>query len=370
MDTLLDQLFMADAMSATVKRFADQTGDFSHLAPYMAGAPLQPPGDAFAWQERTYSRGMAPITGVNSPTKAARQLGVTERTGRVFSIKEHVDLDVRFLLMAKGLGTIPNPAEELSQNLLNTMNRVRRTMNYWAAQSFLAASGNVDLSLFPNADLTGTTVLSYPIQSISASTAWSAPSTKIRSAELNAIKRVYSRTSGMRAAEAIASDVVEGYLVGNTEVQTMVTETVAGRIVEQSYQENRGLLIGGVNFSFARDFYVTQANELAGAVTTVTDVISDTDLVALLPERSMWGQCFQRVEGVNVVPSGPLVGTIAATATGGSAASALSGIATPRGWAAWWTLEQNPMRIRLHVQWTGCLIHLVKNAACRLNTTP
>lgn len=381
MDTVLDNLFMSEAMTGMVVRFAEQAGDLNFLAPYEAGSPLTTDVDTFAWDEQTYSRGMAPVAGPNAPTKARRALGYTTRTGRVFSIKEHVDLDVRFLAQARGVGSaVPNPGKTINDNLKNLTMRVLRTLNYWAAQSFTASGGAVDLGAFPNADIPsgGPGQMTYPIQSISVTEgAWSSAGTKIRSGNagtggINSHKRVYQRTSGLRWVEAIASDVVEGYMMGNTELQSLAhDQPVSARILETSYQENGNFRFAGVNWNFARDFYVTEANEASGAVTTTTDIISDTDIVAMLPDRSLWSECFLKVEGLNCLPAGPISQVIAASAAGGNGAAALSSMVTyTRGWGAWVTLSMNPMRLTLHVQWTGCLVHKVKNAAGRLNTTP
>lgn len=362
MDTPLDNLFLAESMTATVERFAAQDEDLSFLRVYEEGGNvIRPVGDSFAFQEVTYSRGMAKVTGPNSPSKSAQALGVSERTGKVYAIKEHCDLDVRFLLMARGEGQpMPNPAQELNKNLKNLMNRARRTLNYWAAQSFLASNGSVDLGAFPNTDFpVGAVVLAYPIQSISAAAVWSAAATKIRSAEINPLKRVYSRASGMKARYAIASDVVEGYITQNTEINTFIKEQpAAGRILETDFEEGGIVRLGGMDWRFDRDFYTASDD----APETVTDVITDTDLVAVLPEPSRWGECFAKVEGVTIVPTGP----VSQLAVGG----ALSMIAPVRGWAAYVTLEKNPMRLQLHVEWCGNLIHLVKKAACRFNSTP
>lgn len=360
----LDALFMAEAMTAMVAtRFAPEVQEkeeLHFLKVYEQGPKILPMTDVFAWKEKTFSRGMAPVTGPSSPTKSARALGETVRTGQVFSIAEHVDLDVRFLMMAKGLNAeVPNPQQEINDNLRNLVARIQRTKNYWAAQSFLASSGSVNLGAFPNADVPSGTTLTYPIQSISALASWATAGTKIRSSEIPAAKRVYRRTCGMRAAYAIASDVVEGYITGNTELTTLAAgNPIAARIYENSLIDGDMLTVGGIDFEVARDFYVASDD----SPTSVTDVISDTDLVALLPAPALWGECFTMAEGRNFVPSGP-VSSLAA-------GNALSLIAETRGWAVWVSLEHNPMRLVLHCKWTGNLVHTTQNAACRLNTTP
>jgi hypothetical protein len=84
--------------------------------------------------------------------------------------------------------------------------------------------------------------------------------------------------------------------------------------------------------------------------------------VAILPDRSMWGEAFAHVEGLNVVPTG----LISSLAVG----SPMALMTTQRGWAAWLELRTNPMGLRLHVQWTGSFVQKAVSAALILNTTP
>jgi hypothetical protein len=363
--TPLDEIFLAETMTATAERFAAQDEDNHFLKVYERGGDvIRPVGDSFTWDEVVFSRGMAAVTGPNSPTKAARQVGKIERAAKVLAIKEHVDLDVRFLLMARGDGQLmPNPEQELNKNIKNLTMRLRRTLNFLAAQSFLATGGAVNLGAFPNTDLPNPTTITYPIQSINAAAAWSAIGTKIRSSEANALKRVGYRTSGLKPAYAIASDVVEGYITQNTELTNTVdgggVQTLAQRRLETSYLEGGALLrMGGIDWEFARDCYAASDD----TPETVTDVITDTDLVAVLPEPSRWGECFAKVEGVSIVPTGP-VSQLAA-------GNALSMISQARGVVLYVTLEKNPMRFRLHAEWVGHLVHKVQKAAIRFNTTP
>src|SRR5688500_4273587 len=117
MSTALDEMFMAEAMSSVVRRFADQSEERSFIGVYEAGERLSPITDVVKWDEVRYSRDLAPITGPSSPSKATKPLGITERTGEVYAIKEHVDLDGRWLKMARGEGSmLPDPAGELNRN--------------------------------------------------------------------------------------------------------------------------------------------------------------------------------------------------------------------------------------------------------------
>lgn len=361
MPTTFDEMFMAETMTGLVRRFADQSRERSFIQVYEGGERLAPISDVVKWDEKRFSRDLAPITGPGSPTKATAPIGVKKRTGELLSIKEHVDLDARFIMMARGAGSLlPDPQGVLNDNLMNLTNRINRTKNYWAAKSLLTTNGVVDPGLFPNADLpSGAITYTYPVQALSASNAWSAPSTAIRSAEINRLKRIYERATGDKAGLAIASDVVEGYITGNEEITNFIRDGgLAARALETSYQEGGAVQrLGGLDFMFARDYYAADATP-----DTTVDVITDADLVAVVPERSRWREAFALAEGINLVPTG----NISAMANG----NPLQLIAETRGWAAYVELIGNPIGLRLHVMWTGLLIQKMVNGVMVFNTTP
>lgn len=365
MSSVLDNIFLAESMSATAQRFDEQDSDHSFLEVFEGGEAILPTGDLFSWDEVTFSRGMAPVGGASSPNRSTRAAGQKEKSGRVYKIGTYVDLDARFLLMARGQGElIPNPEQQLANAIKQATGRVKRTKNAWCARALLSSSG-VDLGLLPNSDIAaGAVVLAYPVTTLSAAAAWSNPATKLRSVEINALKLAYHRRAGMRAGYAIASDAVEGYITGNSEVTNGIhgSPGLSERMIATSFEEGGVVGFGGLGWKFARDFYVTDANENAGTPETTTDIISDPDLVAVLPDRSMWGEAFAHVEGLNVVPTG----LISSLAVG----SPLALLTTQRGWAAWLELRTNPAGLRLHVQWTGSFVQKAVSAALILNTTP
>lgn len=368
----LDELFMAETMTEQVVEFADQTEERSFIGVYEAGSRIQPLADSFVYQEVEFSRGLAPVTTPQSPSKPRAAVGVKDRAARIYAIKAHVDLPWHILAMAKGanMGNAPDPAYWLAENLRNLTNEVQRTKNYWAAQSLLGAS--VVLSSFPNADLGGApTTLTYPVATLSsANGAWSASSTPIRK-EAALIKRTYRRNVGFNAGEAIASDDVENYITNNTQISNVVdgggAPTLAQRKVEMSYLEGGSVTrFGGLDWRFARDYYVTDANQAtavaADTAATTTDVISDADLVAVLPERSRYSECFAIAEGRVGIPNGLL--------TSMAVGQLSSLIAEVRGWAAYLELLMNPVGVRLHVEWHGNLIQKRRRAVLVYNTTP
>lgn len=359
----LDELFMAETMLAAVERFADQSQDTSFIKVYDAGEQLLPDADSFVYKELRYSRDLAPVTGTNSPSKSTKPLGVIERAGNIYAIKEHVDLPAGLIMMAQGLNTsFPDPEGWLMRNLKNLVNRIQRTRNYWAAKSLLTTGGSVDLSAFPNADI-ASTALVYPVQTGSAVAGWDNTATKIRGSEIPTLRKAYKRATGFKPGYAFASDTVEGYLTSCAELAGVVDggalPDLAARKVQNDYLEggtfNR---VAGLTFEFGVDDYFTDA-----APDTAVPVISDADLVAILPPQSMWYDTFQQALGRVFVPTGPIG---AALANG----SPLGLITEQRGWSVYVELITNPIGLRLHVVWHGCLLHKQQKAVMVFNTTP
>lgn len=376
----LDELFMAETMTATVEEFAEQSEERSFIEVYEAGDRILPAANVFTYEEISYSRGMAPVTGPDSPTKARTPIGVKDRAARIYAVKGHVDLPATLLAMIRGVGQQePDPEGWLNRNLQNLVNEINRTRNFWAAQSILTSNGQVDLSAFPNTDFPagGGPVLEYPVVAVNAANSWAQANTLIRSAEINPLKRTYRRNVGFNCGRAIASDTVEGYITQNTELSNAVNgvQTLAQRKIETSYLEGGSLMnVGGIDFRFDRDYYVTDANQAAAdaadSAATVTDVITDPDLVAILPPASRSMECFAVAEGRVFVPSGPVSAVLASADAGRGGAGLFSLIQEVRGWAAWLELIMNPIGVRLHVAWHGNFIQKRRRCVHVLNTTP
>lgn len=361
MPTALDDAMQAEVMSATVKRFADQAGDNSFMGPYLAGE-RQTVGAAglLSWDEVRFSRQLAPITGPSSPSKAARQVGITKRYGRVLAIKQHVDLPWLNINAARGLGSlVSDPVSHLNNSLQDLTNRILRTRNYWASKSLLTTNGQVDPGAFPQSDIPASAnVLTYPVQSASAVDSWALPATQIRSDEINPLKLAYRKKTGFNPGVVIGSDTLDGYLNGNVEFNEFLRNGgAAGRQAESSYQEGNGVRYGGMDWFFAHDTYATDA-----APDTTVDVQADLDLCAVLPPQRQWRDSFLMAEGVQPVPTGAI------SSLGVAGATAL--IAEVTGFGAYVELISNPLGFRLHGFWCGLLVQKGVDHVLVFNTTP
>lgn len=361
--TPFDALFMSETMTGTVRRFAEQSKERSYFGVYERGERIQTPTDTFKWDEIRYSRDLAPAMGPSSPTVATRKVGTKVRTGTVIKVGEHVDLDWRFMKQARGEGMLmPDPAAELARNLRNLVNRVMRTLNYWAAKSLLTTTGSVDPGAFPNSQIpTGAQTLDYPVATRNAGASWALPGTAIRSDEINPLKLAYLQNTGFYPGIGLGSDALDGYLNKNTEFSEFLRQgSAAARQAESSYVEGNGVRYGGMDWKFAHDFYATDASP-----DTAVDVIADGDLVAILPPESMWMDSFALVEGLQGVPTGQ----ITRMATLGSAN--VDGLINETyGWAAYLEVIGNPLGFRLHVTWCGMLVQKGVKHVLVFNTTP
>lgn len=371
----LDELFMAETMTTRLLKFEEQSEDRSFVGVYEAGEQILPEANKYTYDEISFSRGMAPVTGPDSPSKARRPLGMKVRAGRVFAVKAHVDLPANLVMMARGAGqTMSDPEGWLNNNLKNLFNEIQRTRNYIAAQSLHAAT--VDLAAVPNADIDGAWVLNFPVATMNAGASWGLAATKIRSALINPLKRTYKRNVGFKPGIALASDTVEDYITGNSELSNPIdnSPTLAQRKIETSYLEGGTVIrLGGIDFNFVRDDYVTDANQesadAADGLATVSDVLADPDLVSVLPPRARWQECFAQVQGRVFVPTGPISAAVGSV-NGGSGPSPFQLLSEQRGWAVWLELIMNPVGVRLHAAWHGDFVQKYQGAVMVYNTTP
>lgn len=365
MPDLLHHIWMPEALGATVERYAMQAEQESsaYLSIYEEGEQIMANDDGtFAWNELRYSRDMAPIAALDSPSTGKTKLISKKKTGSVFVIQEHVDLPARFLNGWKNPGSpMPNAAAVVARELGELTGKVLRTKNYWAAKSMLTASGVVDLSAFPNSQVAAGS-FTYPVQSISAANSWALASTKLRSKEINPLKKTYRQAAGTRARRVLASSTVEGYITGNTEVSNFINGDggLAGRILGNSFEE-RGVgdvvNFGNLEWAFVEDYYA-----LDSAADTPVDVNADNDIFCVLPGRDMSYDAFGLVEGTNYVPTGVTHGEVV-----GAPDNLVRAI---RGMGAYAEVTKAPVGIRLHVFWVGAFVQKLVNAVGVYNTTP
>lgn len=350
----LHELFMPSALGALVARYAEQSHDRSFWGVYEAGQKIDANVDGtFKWDEIRFSRDLAPLTGVDDPSQATKKMGITTRAGNVVSIKQHVDLPARFLEGFRAPGQEgPDAAAVVANETRNLTNKVMRTLNFWAARSLLTTNGAVDLSAVPNSKILSGT-LTYPVQALSRVTTWTATSTKIRSAEINPLRKTYRQKAGIRPGVVLASSTVEGNLTQNTELKEYFAGgTIAALLLQRSFEEGGSVRLGDMDWSFVDDSYFADATP-----DTAAEVNADLAKMAVLPERALWNEAFALVSGVQFVPNGPA-----------GLMNAQAGYSQVRGFGSYVTLETDPVGLRLHVFWTGMLVQKMVNGVMVYDT--
>ena len=354
MSDSLSELLHPQAMGPLVERYADQSEETSYSDIYDEGDTIEAnPDGTFKWEEIRYSRDMAPIAGQDSPSTSTKKMIQTPKVGQVFVIQEHSDLPARFLDGIRAPGAEgANAAQVVRNHLRNLTGKVMRTKNHWAAQSLLTKTGIVDLSAFPNS-LIASGSLTYPVQTLDASANWATVGTKIRSSEINRLKKTYSQKAGFRARRCLATSTVEDSITGNTQISNFINGgSMAGQLLGRSFEE-RGtadlVKLGGMDWGFVEDYHA-----LDSAKDTPVDTTPDATHIAVLPGRERSSQVFAVAEGVQYVPTGQMVGDVL-----GAPGNLIRAV---RGLGAYVELTTAPVGIRLHVFWTGCLVQLMPNA--------
>lgn len=360
MPTTLHELFQPEAMGALVVRYADQSENRNFLKVYEEGERITANADGtFSYEEQRFSRDLAPIMGQDSPSKSAKKLKVTKKAGTCLAIKEHVDLPARYLEAFNTPGmSVPDAPTTIARNLQNLTNKVMSTLNYWAAKSMLTQTGVVSFSAFPNTDLAAGSE-TYPVKAIDASAAWSTAGTKIRSDEINDMRKAYTQAAGFKPRRVIASNAIEQYITANTEIANFIQgHTLAGQILARSFEEGGSAIpFGGLSWEFVEDYYA-----LDSAEDTPVDLFADLDVFALLPGPERSQECFGMVEGLQFVPTGPVAGQVV-----GSPGNLFR---PQRGFGAYVELTTAPVGLRLHVFWTGYLVQKMPNAVGVMDTSP
>lgn len=363
MTTNLNALLHPDPLSGMVDRFADQSENRNWISIYEEGEKIDANVDGtFRWDELRYSQDLAPISLQDSPSTGKKKLLQTPKTGSVFVIQEHVDLPMRFLEGVRNPGTeVADAAGKIANEVRELTSKVTATENYWACKSLTTQGGVVNLASFPNSGIKAGS-LTYPVLDLDAANTWATAGTKIRSAEINAMKKAYFQANGFKARRAMGTSKVDQYLTANTEISNFFSgQREAGRIAARSFEEMRSSndmvgRLGGIDWALAEDYYA-----LDSAKDTAVDVVADGDVFALLPGRERSQQVFAIARGVNYVPTGQVAGQIM---------GATGLLRAVRGRGAFVELMQGGRGLRLYVFSSICLVQKMPKAVAAFDMTP
>ena len=338
MPDVIDELFRTTAVSGSVSRFLGDMDDPA-VALYEAGDKLNPPGDAVKWDEERYTRGIATTAGPDSPTKQAKKPQITPRTSSVVYVKEHVDIKAREAHQLRAAGQDnPDAQQVVTKALRNLAKRIFGAKRYMAWKTL---QGTLAFASMPNSELAHSVDWSANSVSMSKTAAWNLAATKIRSTELGLMRRQFKKKVGLPARRALATTTLEDYLIANTEAQAFMANMAGAQVLTDGTREQKAELIrrfGGIDWKFADEHYALDASE-----DTETD-LQTSDEIFFLPSEEEDEDIFFRAEGLNYLPSGPVI-------AGSPNVAALTTVV--RG--AWVYVEvvTNPLTYRIHGGWTG-----------------
>ena len=345
--TPLDDLLSVDTLTGLIKTFADQSDNRSCSALFSRHArPLLPLGDSVSWEEVSYSRHMAPVSGPDSPHTRAKRLGKRKRSSAMAWVKAYKDLPASHLFLEPAPGGDTSDAEAvLAVELEDLANLIANTREFLACGALL---GSIDVNpqSVPGSDL------SFQVRfgnlTANAQALWSDPATNIRSEELKRLKQLYKDGSGLRLELAITEPDVEGYLVQNLEVKEFAKEPFSAAILQQlpltgeSAAWNR---LAGIHWRFTDGTYKPEG----GAVTRYFP----QGKVLALPGEARLAQVLGWAEGKVHVPAGPVYG---------DAAGALRSLRELRGAYAYAEIRTDPVGVRIYAGWHGLPVVLNPSA--------
>ena len=353
--TPLDDLLSVETLSGLIQTFVDQAENRSCSALFSRAArPLFPLGDSATWDEIEFSRHLAPVSGPDSPHTRTKRLGRRKRTSAMAMVKVYKDLPAPHLFLNRAPGADTADAEAvLTAELEDMANLIANTKEFLACGALL---GKIDVNpqLVPGSDVSFT--VEFGNFEAQAQNSWADPVTKIRSAELIRLKRLFKDQSGMRAEVGVTEPTVEGYLVQNDEIREFAKEPLGDVIL-------RNLTLTGVNPQWER---------LAGLSWRFTDGTYKpeggpvtryfpADHVLVLPAEQRLQQVLGWAEGKVHVPSGPVI----------SAPEAATSMLTElRGSYAYAKVRDDPVGIRVYAGWYGLPVVLNPNAVMVFRVVP
>lgn len=356
------EIFESNVLMGLVERFAEPVAGRPFTELFDNAERLNPDGTAASWDEVDFSRGLAPLTDIDSPSQGAKKTKHVSKAAPMVEVKEHVDLDRRLLQFMRNPGSArDNARAQIDRQVKNVVNRIMNTKEYLFTKT---CEGSVAYGSFPGVtNLTGT--VTWPVQAINAAASWATAGTKIRSSEIPALYRTFTQNGNLRPGRVIAYYAIEGYIAQNTELSNMFSSGdngLAAQVLMSSFL-NEGAVpkLGGIPWFFTNAHYALDAT-----ATTEADFLT-TDVAIVLPAVAE-SEYLCLAEGRNLVPAGPVY-----TGAGGQPPMGeLFGqlLTETRGWSAYAEVTTNPIGVRVHVAWHGLPIIKRTNAMAKFDTTP
>lgn len=353
-----DVLFGLRSLNGRVEAFGDnvlRTRVFQNK--FAMGRDLMTEDGNVEWDELTFSRGLAPVTGRRGRFVNKAELSYVNRRSAVADIKQSVDLNPDRLFFQRQVGSLRPGAEAyVEEEIRDLTNRISNTIEYFAAES-LRGTLTVNSANIP--DTRNPFTITYSPNTYTANNSWATAGTGILSAEVPALKIDFEQNCGFTPAQAICGSTVEGYFTGNTECTTFLQYTLGERVLTTAGTTNGplfgGVAIGGLSWTITEGGYVPEGGSF-------TRYLPTTDEAIVLPADSELRDVLGMAQGRGLVPQ-QLLGP----------ASAAAGLVTPApspGWYSYATLEKDVPTIRLHVGWCGLPIVMRPAAVQVANLVP
>lgn len=332
-------LVSSEFLTSTILTFVEQAGE--HAASHLFaqhGRKLLPQGTTASWEEVPFHRGLAPVTGPESPHPQVARLGREKRHAAMCSIRLYKDL-----LSGQILPNRFNSPEELALSekaymleLQDLATLIANTREYLAAGALL---GRIEVSerTIPGSDLA--LEIEFGNRRAVALTSWSDPNTGIRSAELLRLKRIYKDEAGRDAGVVLTEPGVERHLLTNRELRGYVMSALGAEVLQNL--DLSGIPpqwdgLAGLRFWFTDGSYKPEGRP-------ITRYFPEDTLVVLPPLERL-SSVLGWAEGIELTLKGhsfglPLDVTKHLELTRGFYA-----------YAHWWT---DPPGIRIYAGWTG-----------------
>ena len=338
--------FNVDSLSAAISTYGEDVDKDSITQLFRAGRPIDCVGDSVSWDEVEMHRHLAPITGPDSPSSFQGQATKRVRSSALAHIKVSKMIPGSSLFKERAPGIDgADPASVLGYELEDLQKMIGASIEYLCASALL---GTINVS---NTTIPGSTVsfsVAFSPNTYTAGT-WSSASTKIVSSEIVDLMKDHRAASGMVPKIAITEPDVTGYIMQNTEAQTMLSNAFGAAFLQRSAFDpslnDGGLQIGGLSFRTSDGVYVPEGGSPTRYWTQ--------DRIALLPALDKLGGVLGMAEGYGIVPDGP--------AFGGAGSLGLKR-APSRGFYAYTMPSGDPAGIKLVAGWVGLPILLFPSA--------
>lgn len=314
---------------------------------------------SFEWDERRFSRHLAPVVGRDSPAVSVTPIGTIVRNSAPAHIRVSKFIPAHKLHGDRGPGSLaPNARLIVDQEVRDLAKVIANTREYLAMRALF---GSVVVS---NATIPGTKVpftLSFGLNTYTASSDWSAPSSPILTSELTAAKLDYMQAIGMNPAQCLMGQTVGDYLRGNSGVVNLLQQQYGQQLARSAAELfgpwAEGLQLGGLQWSITEEGYVPEGGSF-------TRYIPAADKVAMLPASGDLVDVLGVAEGYGIVPA--MGGDVLPLAS----AEGATQLAPSRGSYVYARRILEPLGVEIIQGWIGLYVILTPNGICVLDVVP